>query len=132
MEGFSYTLYYLAIFRLEMGGNKEGEDLLGIQPLCSILPVSTVKRAVKQEPKHTSTCKIAPMIALPSNSSPSFSPPLTYDCPHRTKFMQGSYYEGTGRGIASREEDVGARVLLDVAVRLNIKCSPFQIMAVLS
>lgn len=65
--------------------------------------------------------KIALMIALPTKalfshffSSLDFRPPPEGKVP-----LQGSYCEGSGRGAASRERDVGVRVLMDVAVRSN-------------
>lgn len=77
-----------------MGGDKEGEDLLGIQSLCSVLPVSTKKSAVEQEPIHTSNCTLSNENSSDDSSAnkqrlsfPSFSPPLTYNHPQRAKFI---------------------------------------------
>lgn len=108
VEGFSYwhaTLYYLVIFRLKVGGDN-GEDLLGTQPLHSVLPESTKKSAVEQEPIHTSTYPLRNENSSDDCSAnqqrfsfPSFSPPLTYNRPPDSKVhLQGSYCEGAGRG----------------------------------
>lgn len=89
VEGVSYwhtTLYYLVILRLKVRGDK-GEDLLGIQPLHSVLRVKTKKTAMGQEPRHISTCTLSNENSQQRLYFPSFSPPLTYDLLQSTKFI---------------------------------------------